>query len=108
MNKLSEFKGYTKHWLNKLGIGHIEARFERGCSKDANAEVEYDEDSMIATFSLAKRLHKDVSINRLSIHECIHVMMTPYEEALKRGDFDKAIEEEHKIIGNLINLLLKE
>lgn len=97
-NKLHEFRELCDFWIRELGLHHIETYYERGCSKNSIAECKMDLNTLTALISLAKRIKKEVDLNRIALHEVLHMCLWPLE-----GDIDK----EHEIINRLIYIMYK-
>jgi uncharacterized tellurite resistance protein B-like protein len=99
--KYEQFKEQCEEWFKVLSINHIERDYVYGCSKNADAESEYDKKSMTATISLKKRLKKDICIVRLALHEVLHIAMWEMLEAHGK-ERDRL---EHEFINRVINLI---
>jgi hypothetical protein len=105
----ARFEKACREWQAKLGLFDWSFKFEvvKGHSTKY-AEVNMDHDAREALFTFYAKGKQDYSIERLALHECLHVLLVEtLEAAVLRANIDHkdVAREEHRAIERLVNLL---
>lgn len=105
------FKQCCQEWQNKLGIKDWSIHYDHADADEAYARTFWKTSERIATIVFGTvwddmRKKTDEEINRLALHECLHIVMAPLgSEAMARFTTQDAIDTaEHSIIRQLENL----
>lgn len=108
-----EFKRNCLKWQNKLGITNWSIYFEHCPAKGTYAKTHWNTVQMAATIQFATywdstRPKNSYEIDKLALHEVVHVLLAPLvSEAEYRYTSLDAIESaEHSIVRSLENLIL--
>lgn len=107
------FKQYCLEWQNKLGVKNWSVHYDHSDTDGAYARTYTKASEAIATTVLGTywddlRAKTDEEINRLALHETLHILFAHFmAEASYRFTSQDALETaEHSIIRQLENLLV--
>lgn len=108
-----EFKEHCIRWLYKLGISEYEIDFKHHVlDGDAAARTTYNVKSKLACFQLTTTLNGDFcfqnDINKLALHECLHLLFADFGNTIDKTDFDSelSIAAEHAVVQRLLKAML--
>ena len=103
-NSFDAFAFSVEHWIDKLGLKdwYIETKHDRG-GTDCEAQVEYDKNTRHATFTYYSAATPSHSIERLALHEVLHLLMG---DLIPEDCGDDVAREEHRVIERLLHVLL--
>jgi hypothetical protein len=98
------FDAFVALWLDKLGLKdwYVEIKHDRE-GVDAEAQVEHDRDTRSATFTYFSAAAPTYSIERLALHEVLHLL---FADMWPEGCGDDVAREEHRVIERLLHVLL--
>lgn len=107
------FKSFCDGHIKRLGLVEWSVHYNHGYIDGSYAETGYKLSGGVATITLSKhwddlRPKTDEHINRLALHEVLHIVMAPlFAEAGERYTNQMALETaEHLIIRRLENVLV--
>lgn len=106
------FKTFHQEWCERLGIRNWSIHYDHGDTEGAYARTFWKYSEAVATTVLGEewddlRKKTDIEINRLALHECLHLLLAPLvSEAEARFTTQSAIDiAEHSIIRQLENIV---
>lgn len=102
-----KFVGYLKSWQSKLNL--MSWRFESSSKSTKElADVAIYPVDRLAVYSIGRdwgsKKPTDENLNEIACHEALHVLLRPYQEAVKVGGDDPIMAAEHDIIMVLLNI----
>lgn len=110
---LNIYKTYVREWIQVLGL--VGWEFEVvWTDEDVRGEVSYNLKARGASFKLGRvwyQVPTRENIRATALHECLHLLMAPFQAACEvhphDGQYEKE-ETEHAIINSLTTLLMKK
>lgn len=109
---LAEFKRHALKWAGKFGLKDWRINFKSEKQDDGRmATIHINGDARVAEIILryGKEKERDSSLERLALHEVLHLLLNDMAQAIARraSDMhDDALREEHKALERLIPVLL--